>query len=215
MVLGLQGPGRVGRRRFFSEYGPPQGRLESFNGCASLAAVMESAETDRLRLERWDHAEHRAGLVALNADPEVSKYVGGGEPFSERESDELSLRIPLHWETHGFGLWAALRKDSGAMIGFVGLCHPVWWPAMVGRVEVGWRLARDAWGAGYATEGAREALRAGFGRLALAEIVAFVHPANERSLAVTRRLGMVEEAEVPHPTRDHTLKILRVECSTS
>ena len=65
------------------------------------------------------------------------------------------------------------------------------------------------------TEGAREALAAGFGELGLREIVAFVHPENDRSLAVTRRLGMTEEAEVPHPIRDHTMKVLHIACSTS
>jgi RimJ/RimL family protein N-acetyltransferase len=112
---------------------------------------------------------------------------------------------------YGFGLWAALRRDTGAMIGFIGLCHPLWFPAMAERVEIGWRLAREAWGAGYATDGAREALRAGFETLALDEIVAFVHPENERSLAVCRRLGMREEAELPHPSRDHSVKVLRLE----
>ena len=130
------------------------------------------------------------------------------------ESDELSLRIATHWETYGFGLWAALRRDTAEMIGFIGLCHPLWWPAMLERVEVGWRLRREAWGFGYATEGGRAALSAGFTALALPEIVAFVHPENTRSLAVTRRLGMVEEAELPHPLRDQTVKILRATCST-
>jgi RimJ/RimL family protein N-acetyltransferase len=82
---------------------------------------------------------------------------------------------------------------------------------MVERTEVGWRLAPDAWGAGYATEGAREAVRIGFDRLALDEIVSFVHPDNTRSLAVTRRLGMLEEAVVPHPSRDELVQIVKLE----
>jgi RimJ/RimL family protein N-acetyltransferase len=179
---------------------------------ASLAAVIGSAETDRLRLERWDHGAHAPAFATMNADPAVSEFVGGGLAMTRGESDELSLRIADHWARYGFGLWAAVVKDSGAMIGFVGLCHPLWFPEMSDRVEVGWRLARDAWGHGYATEGGREALRVGFETLGLQEIVAFVHPANERSLAVTRRLGMVEQAELPHPARDHTMKVMA--CST-
>jgi RimJ/RimL family protein N-acetyltransferase len=174
-----------------------------------------SAETDRLRLERWDHDAHSAGFAAVNADPEVMRHLGGAAPMSRAESDEASLRIGAHWDAYGFGLWAAVRKDTGAMVGFAGLCHPLWWPAMVDRVEVGWRLARDAWGHGYATEGGRAALRAGCDTLGLAEIVAFVHPDNERSLAVTRRLGMEDEAELPHPSRGHPVRILRISCSTS
>jgi RimJ/RimL family protein N-acetyltransferase len=169
-----------------------------------------AVETERLRLEPWDHAAHGPGLAAVNAHPEISEYVGGGEPMSREESDELSLRIQSHWEVYGFGLWAARRRDSGAMIGFIGLCHPLWFPAMVERVEIGWRLGREAWGAGFATEGARAALAVGFGTLELEEIVAFVHPENERSLAVCRRLGMEEDAVVPHPARDHMVKVLRL-----
>jgi RimJ/RimL family protein N-acetyltransferase len=170
-----------------------------------------SVETDRLRLERWDHELHGAGLAAVNGDPEVMRHLGGAEPMPRAESDDASRRIAAHWDAYGFGLWAAVRKDTGAMIGFAGICHPLWWPEMIERVEVGWRLAREAWGAGYATEGGRAALRAGFEVVGLEEIVAFVHPENERSLAVCARLGMVEEAELPHPSRDHPVKVLRLE----
>jgi RimJ/RimL family protein N-acetyltransferase len=178
--------------------------------------MLGSAETDRLRLERWDHDAHAPGLAAVNADPEVGSYVGDGTAVPRAESDELSARIAWHWERFGFGLWAAVVKETGATIGFIGVCHPLWFPDMRDRVEVGWRLRRDAWGRGYATEGGREALRAGCVTLVLAEIFAFVHPGNDRSLAVARRRGMVEEDELPHhPLRDYTVKILRIACSTS
>ena len=81
---------------------------------------------------------------------------------------------------------------------------------MLDRVEVGWRLRREAWGAGYATEGARAALRDGFGTLGLEEIVSFVHPENARSLAVTGRLGMRVEREVPHPSAPTTVSGCRI-----
>ena len=178
-------------------------------------STLADTEADRLRLERWDHDAHASRLAEVNADPEVCRFVGDGTAVPRAESDELSARIAWHWEHYGFGLWAVVVKESGAMIGFAGLCHPLWFPEMAERVEVGWRLRRDAWGHGYATEGGRAALQAGFGTLGLAEVVAFVHPANERSLAVTRRLGMAEEAELQHPARDHTVKILRIACSTS
>jgi RimJ/RimL family protein N-acetyltransferase len=173
-----------------------------------------SAETDRLRLERWSHAAHAGGLARMNADPEVTRYVGGGV-VPRAQSDEMSRRLEAHWDTYGFGLWAAVVKASDAMVGFVGLSHPMWWPAMIERVEAGWRLARDAWGAGYATEGAREAVRIGFDRLALREIVSFVHPDNTRSLAVTARLGMTLEAVVPHPARDELVQIMKVAAPTA
>jgi RimJ/RimL family protein N-acetyltransferase len=173
-----------------------------------------SAETERLRLEPWDHAAHGSRLARMNADPEVVRYVGG-TPLTPAQSDEMSRRLQAHWDTHGYGLWAAVVKASGAVVGFVGLAHPLWWPEMIERVEVGWRLSRDAWGFGYASEGARTAVRTGCEVLGLEELVSFVHPENTRSLAVTARLGMTEEAEVPHPSRDETIRIMRLACSSS
>ena len=175
---------------------------------------LAGAETEMLRLERWDHAAHASGLARINADPEVTRYVGGGV-VPRAASDEMSRRLETHWDVYGHGLWAAIVKESGAMIGFVGLSHPLWWPEMIERVEAGWRLARDAWGFGYATEGAREAVRIGCELLGLPEIVSFVHPENTRSLAVCERLGMVEETEVAHPTRDERIRIMRLPCSSS
>jgi RimJ/RimL family protein N-acetyltransferase len=163
-----------------------------------------STQTERLRLERWSHTAHGAGLAAMNAQPEVLEYLGGGSRMTRAESDAASAGITAHWDAYGFGLWAAIERATGEMLGFVGLCHPLWWPAMIERVEVGWRLRREAWGAGYATEGARAALRAGFETLGLEEIVSFVDRGNERSLAVARRLGMSVEADVPHPARAGT-----------
>jgi RimJ/RimL family protein N-acetyltransferase len=169
-----------------------------------------SAQTERLRLERWRHDAHGDGFAAMNAQPEVLRYLGGGPGMTRAESDAISVRIAEHWETYGFGLWAAVERATGDMVGFVGLCHPLWWPEMRERVEVGWRLRREAWGAGYAAEGARAALQGGFGTLGLDEIVSFVHPENERSLAVTRRLGMRVEREVPHPVRPETVSVLSI-----
>jgi RimJ/RimL family protein N-acetyltransferase len=169
-----------------------------------------NADTARLRLERWNHDAHGEGLAAMNAQPEVLRYLGGGSGLTRAESDEGSARIAAHWDSYGFGVWAAVERATGEMLGFVGLCHPVWWPAMVDRVEVGWRLRREAWGAGYATEAARAALRAGFETLRLEQIVSFVHPANDRSLAVARRLGMRVERDVPHPSRAETTVILAI-----
>ena len=175
---------------------------------------LASVDTERLRLKRWDHAEHAPALALMNSDPEVVRYVGGA-PLTFEQSAEMSARVEAHWDTYGHGLWAVIVKETGAMVGFVGLSHPMWWPEMLERVEVGWRLARPAWGYGYATEGARAAVSVGCEQLGLDELVSFVHPENTRSLAVTERLGMVEEAEVPHPSREERIRIMRRACSTS
>jgi RimJ/RimL family protein N-acetyltransferase len=161
---------------------------------------LSARETERLSLRRWDGA-HAEAFAEMNADPEVMRYLNGGVGLPRYDSDDVSERIAAHWDDYGFGLWAAIERSSGELIGFLGICHPLWHPGYADAVEVGWRLRRSAWGHGYATEGARAALAAGFGELGLEEILAFVHPHNERSQAVMRRLGMTFLAAEEHPTR--------------
>lgn len=106
------------------------------------------------------------------------------------------------------------RRADGAFLGFVGLAVPSFAAPFTPCIEVGWRLAPEAWGHGYATEGAREAVRFGFERLGLAQIVSFTVPANVRSRAVMERLGMTHDPaddfdhpNLPegHPLRSHVL----------
>ena len=129
------------------------------------------------------------------------------KPFHPRVGEERLHHHIHHWEKHGFGLWAAVELASERTLGFIGLSHPRWFPALAPAVEVGWRLRRDAWGKGYATEGGRAALAHGFGVLGLGEIIALVHPENTRSAGVATRLGMRPQRELPHPFRPHTLVV--------
>jgi len=82
---------------------------------------LSSAATERrLRLDRRDHAVHAGPFALVNAQPEMSEFVGGGGAMSRQECDEVSRRIASHWLTYGFGLWAALRRETAEMIGFIG-----------------------------------------------------------------------------------------------
>jgi ribosomal-protein-alanine N-acetyltransferase len=159
-------------------------------------------ETARLLLRRWGD-DDREPFAALNADPEVMRHFPA--PLSRDESDALVDRIEQHFERHGFGLWALERRDSGDFLGFTGLAVPPFGAHFTPAVEVGWRLARSAWGAGYATEAAREALAVGFGSAGLDEIVSFTVPANRRSRAVMERIGMThdERDDFDHPALRH------------
>ncbi len=167
-----------------------------------------AAETERLRLEPWGAPDHTEALVELNADLEVTQYLGG--PADRATSEETSARLARHWDDHGFGLWAVVEKASGRVAGFDGICHPLWHPAYADQVEVGWRLARWAWGKGYATEAARTALDHGWDELGLDEIIAFVDPDNARSLAVARRLGMSEADTTADPNTGRAMLVLAV-----
>jgi RimJ/RimL family protein N-acetyltransferase len=155
--------------------------------------------TERLILRPW-RASDRAPFAAMNADPEVMRYIGGGSTMTRAQSDELVDAIQAHWERHGFGLWcAAPRDDPGACIGFVGLAIPSFLPAVLPAVEVGWRLARSTWGRGLATEGARASLAHAFGPLALESVISIIDPDNERSIRVAEKLGMRHETSHLHP----------------
>jgi RimJ/RimL family protein N-acetyltransferase len=166
--------------------------------------------TDRLVLRPWRPTD-RAPLAAINADPEVMRFIRDGRPLTRSESDRLLDAIESHWVQHGFGLWcAAPREDPDACVGFVGLAVPSFLPAVLPAVEVGWRLARSAWGRGLATEGARAALDHAFGPLALKSVISIIDPANERSVRVAEKLGMRAGAAHRHPVTRRRLRAYEI-----
>jgi RimJ/RimL family protein N-acetyltransferase len=130
--------------------------------------------------------------------------------LTPEESNELADRIEAHFGEHVFGLWAVEIPDVSPFIGFVGLSIPSFDAHFTPCVEIGWRLARACWGNGYATEGAWEVLRFGFGRLGLREIVSFTVPANVRSRRVMERLGMhhspTDDFDHPRSPEGHDLR---------
>ncbi|GAB4364068.1 MAG: hypothetical protein Kow00114_20530 [Kiloniellaceae bacterium] len=135
-------------------------------------------------------------------------------PLSRAESDAVAARVRAFMAEHGFGWWAVEVPGEAPFIGFVGLWRPAFDEPFTPCVEVGLRLAREFWGRGYATEGARAALSFGFEDLGLAEIVSFTAASNLRSQAVMRRLGMTRDPaddfdhpSLPegHPLRRHVL----------
>jgi RimJ/RimL family protein N-acetyltransferase len=155
--------------------------------------------TGRLRLQPWTSA-FADPLAAMNEDPEVMRFIGAGSPMGREASFALSERLEAHWSAYGFGLWSAEERHSGAFLGFAGLSHPLWFPELAAEVEVGWRLARSAWGHGYATEAGRAAVRAAFTTLELPRVVSLIHPANVRSRAVAERLGLSLDRLTAHPS---------------
>jgi RimJ/RimL family protein N-acetyltransferase len=153
--------------------------------------------TERLVLRRW-RDDDRAPFAALNADGEVMEHFVA--PLTREQSDALVDRIEAELDERPFGLWAVEVRATGDFIGFVGLSVPSFEASFTPAVEVGWRLARPAWGHGYASEAAGEALRHGFETAGLDEIVSFTSLHNTRSQRVMERLGMVRSEEFDHPT---------------
>jgi ribosomal-protein-alanine N-acetyltransferase len=155
--------------------------------------------TERLRLRRW-RASDLDPFAALNTDPEVMEFLPA--PLTRAESDALVERIEVTFDARGFGLWAVESLATRTFAGFVGL-----WPTnfdahFAPAVEVGWRLARHAWGHGYASEAAQAATADGFERVGLTEIVSFTAVVNRRSWRVMERLGMTRDPaeDFDHPT---------------
>ena len=153
--------------------------------------------TERLRLRQWCAAD-REPFAVLNADPKVMEFYPA--PLSRTESDTMANRCEALIAERGWGFWAVETKSENEFMGFVGLHTPAPELPFSPCVEVGWRLAAKHWGKGFATEAARGALRIGFERLGLAEIVSFTSAINLRSRAVMVKLGMREVEETfEHP----------------
>ena len=162
------------------------------------APEVAAVRTQRLLLRGW-RLDDRAPFAAMNADPSVMAHFPRLQ--SRAESDAFVDRIEHGWRERGFGLWAVERLDTAEFIGFVGLAAVSFAAAFAPAVEVGWRLAAEHWGRGYASEGGRAALAHGFTSLGLDDIVSFTAETNLKSIAVMERLGMVRdlEADFEHP----------------
>lgn len=154
--------------------------------------------TDRLLLRQWRESD-RATWAALNADPEVMAHFPA--PLTRAQSDAFVTWAAEHIRRHGWGLWAVEVRASGEFIGDIGLMEVTFDAPFAPAVEIGWRLAKEAWGHGYATEGAQAALAHGFRELGLDEIVSFTTTTNVPSQRVMQRIGMRHDAsgDFEHP----------------
>jgi ribosomal-protein-alanine N-acetyltransferase len=162
----------------------------------------------RVALRPW-RQDDLEPFAALNADPAVMEFLPG--PLTREQAASMIARMQSAIDQRGWGFWAV--DLGGRCIGFTGITHPRFEAHFTPCVEIGWRLARDAWGHGYATEAAGLALDYGFGELGLREIVAFTTVANVRSRRVMEKLGMQHRPEddfdhpnLPgHPLQRHVL----------
>lgn len=147
-------------------------------------------------MRQWQPSD-TAPFAAMGADPEVMRYFPA--LLSSQQVDDAVARFSHRIATTGWGLWAV--QLDGAFIGFTGLSVPSFEAPFTPCVEVGWRLARHAWGKGYATEAARAAVQFGFDELGLDEIVSFTAVQNAPSRAVMERLGMTRDPadDFAHP----------------
>jgi RimJ/RimL family protein N-acetyltransferase len=160
--------------------------------------VPSKLHTPRLVLRRW-RAGDRHPFAQLNSDPIVVEHLAGA--LNREESDAFADRLDAGFDQHGYGIWAVELLGEARFIGYTGLSLPSFEAPFMPAVEVGWRLAHDYWGRGYATEAARAAVADGFSRAGLSEIVSFTVPANVRSTRVMERIGMTHDPadDFDHP----------------
>lgn len=168
-------------------------------------------ETDRLILREW-HPSDIEPFVSLNADPRVMEFFPA--TLNRAETEALIATIEERLGQQGFGFWATELKGAKTFIGFIGLNVPGYPLPFSPCTEIGWRLAFDYWGKGYAKEGARAVLAYGFEKLRLKEVVSFTTVNNLRSRRVMEGIGMAYDAQgdfdhpnLPknHPLRRHVL----------
>lgn len=167
---------------------------------------VDQLTTPRLLLRRWQEGD-RAPFAALNADSSVMEHMPGCQ--SPAESEATVDRIEAGFERNWYGFWAVERTDTGSFIGFVGIADVPFDATFTPAVEIGWRLARAAWGHGFATEAAAAVMSIAFDELDMEDLVSFTVPLNLRSRAVMRRIGMrhdpADDFDHPRLARDHPL----------
>jgi RimJ/RimL family protein N-acetyltransferase len=139
-------------------------------------------ETERLFLRGW-RADDLDALADLYSDEKVMRFIGG--TLTRFDTWRALASMVGQWTLRGYGVWAVERKSDRAMVGRVGLIHPDGWP----HVELGWTLAREFWGNGYATEAAQAALDYAFVKLSVEKMISLIDPDNTASQNVAERIG--------------------------
>lgn len=154
--------------------------------------------TPRLLLRSWTDADAEP-FAAMNSDPRVMEFFPA--PLDRAQSDALLALVRAEIEERGYGPYAVEERASGKLLGFTGLSVPTFDAPFMPAVEMGWRLARTAWGQGYATEAARAVRDHAFTGLGLDEVVAFTAEWNQPSRRVMEKIGMTrdESADFIHP----------------
>jgi RimJ/RimL family protein N-acetyltransferase len=171
---------------------------------------MKIIETERLILRTWEK-EDAGPYFHINQDPKVIEFLRG--PLTVEQVNDFISATNLHQDKLSYALWATEIKNTGELIGYIGLNYTDFFGEygahFTPAVEVGWRLGSQYWGKGYATEGAKASLDYGFNKIGLKEIVSFTVPANKRSIRVMEKIGLKRDfsGDFAHPKlpADHPL----------
>ena len=167
-------------------------------------------QTDRLIMRQWNKDDYSA-FAKMNADKDVMEFYPS--ILTTEQSNDMAQKIESEITVKGWGFWAIELKDKNSFVGFVGIHEPGYELPMSPCIEIGWRLAKEYWGNGYATEAGKAALDTAFKKLELTEVYSFASVSNKKSQAVMERLNMIntnknfEHPLIPinNPLREHVL----------
>ncbi|MEV0375557.1 GNAT family N-acetyltransferase [Streptomyces sp. NPDC050636] len=167
---------------------------------------MTEIHTPRLLLRRWTD-DDLAPMADINADPLVMRWVDDGSVLDLDQTAEAIERWEEEWDDEGFGRFAVELLASGELAGFAGLSVPEYLPEALPDVEISWRLGRQYWGQGYASEAAQAVLEFALQDRGLDRVIAINRLGNEASENVMRKLGMDFERETTHPEYGYALTV--------
>lgn len=153
-------------------------------------------ETDRLGFRLWKSSD-KAIFAQMNKDQEVMKFFP--KTMTEAESDDFADRIMEGLIANGYGLWAVEEKCSGDFIGFIGLFEAGFEASFTPCIEIGWRLHKNYWNKGYATEGAMKCLEVAFQDYGIEEVYSFTAAINRPSINVMEKIGLHRMSLFEHP----------------
>jgi RimJ/RimL family protein N-acetyltransferase len=156
-------------------------------------------ETPRLTLRRW-REEDVAPMAAVNADPDVMRWIRDGSVLDEQQTRGRVQAWESEWESQGFGLFAVEIRSTGELAGFTGLSVPDFLPEM----------GRSHWGQGLATEAAAAAVRFGFEERGLERIVSITQVGNDASERIMTKLGMHPVRETVNPTGGRRVRVFEL-----
>jgi RimJ/RimL family protein N-acetyltransferase len=150
--------------------------------------IVPELQTERLVMRGFREDDLDA-FAEISADKEVTRWVGDPDGLSRERAWRLMAYFIGHWELRGFGQWALVARETGELVGRAGLLQPEGWPGL----EVGWLVAREYWGSGYAPEAGRASTEWAHEALGAGHIISLIEDANERSARVAEKLGMKVE----------------------
>ena len=172
--------------------------------------IIPEVQTERLVMRGFTD-DDLDELAAINADPEVTRWVGDEHGLSREETWRRIAYFVGHWELRGFGQWALIERATGKLVGRAGLLRPEGWPGL----EVGWLVAREHWGRGFAPEAGRASMEWAREELGADHIISLIEDENQRSARVAEKLGMTVEGRTRIVDGKFEVRIFGTDLGTS